>query len=60
MQNQQEVARPLTKTKEPVLARTARGAKEGVVKGRAMLHMFFTITRLSRLVFKYLKTRDRQ
>lgn len=39
---------------EPVVARTARGLREGIVKGRAMLQMFFTLTRFSRFALNFI------
>lgn len=41
----------------PVVATTARGVREGIVKGRAMLQMFFTLTRFSRFAFNYITGR---
>lgn len=46
-----------TKAAGPVLARTARSIKEGIVKGRAVLQMFFTLTKFSRMALNYLKSR---
>lgn len=37
----------------PVLARTARGLREGIVKGRMILKMFFTLTQISRMALNY-------
>ncbi|GAB4848328.1 hypothetical protein Ancab_002995 [Ancistrocladus abbreviatus] len=45
---------------EPVLARTARTIREGTVKGRAMLQMFFAIIRFSRFVVNYFSSQARQ
>lgn len=41
----------------PAVATTARGVREGIVKGRAMLQMFFTLTRFSRFAFNYITGR---
>ncbi|KAF8411550.1 hypothetical protein HHK36_004104 [Tetracentron sinense] len=53
----QEVANPKSVTAGPVLARTARGLREGIVKGRAILQIFFTLTRFSRLARNYFTSR---
>ncbi|XP_014489946.2 uncharacterized protein LOC106752727 isoform X1 [Vigna radiata var. radiata] len=42
---------------EPAVARTARGVREGIVKGRAMLQMFFTFTQFSRFALKFISGR---
>jgi len=41
----------------PAVARTARGMREGIVKGRAMLQMFFTVTRFSRFALNFISGR---
>ncbi|KAG8373310.1 hypothetical protein BUALT_Bualt11G0010700 [Buddleja alternifolia] len=41
----------------PALARTARGVREGIVRGRAVLQMFFTLTRFSKMLMNYFKSR---
>ena len=41
----------------PVVARTARGVREGIVNGRAVLQMFFTLTRFSRFALNYITGR---
>ncbi|KVH92234.1 hypothetical protein Ccrd_005746 [Cynara cardunculus var. scolymus] len=41
----------------PVVARTARGIRETIVKSRAFMQMFFTITQFSKVAFKYLTSR---
>ncbi|KAG6721831.1 hypothetical protein I3842_03G131400 [Carya illinoinensis] len=56
----QEVASPKTEDTVPVLARTARGVREGIVKGRAILQMFFTLTRFSRLALNYFTNRAKR
>lgn len=42
---------------EPALARTARRTREGIVKGRGFLQMFFTLTRYSKILLNYLSSR---
>lgn len=42
---------------DPLLARTARGIKEGIVKGRSLFQLFFTLTRFSKMAFNYFATR---
>ncbi|KAF5175544.1 Transmembrane protein [Thalictrum thalictroides] len=44
-------------TMEPVLAKTARGLREGIVKGRAFLQMFFSITKFSKVAMNYIAAR---
>lgn len=56
----QEVATPRTEETVPVLARTARGIREGIVKGRAILQMLFTLTQFSRLALNYFTNRAKQ
>ncbi|KAE7998178.1 hypothetical protein FH972_002747 [Carpinus fangiana] len=56
----QEVATPRTDETVPVLARTARGIREGIVKGRAILQMFFTLTQFSRLALNYFTKRAKR
>ncbi|KAK4585414.1 hypothetical protein RGQ29_022893 [Quercus rubra] len=56
----QEVASPKTETTVPVLARTARGIREGVVKGRSILQIFFTLVRFSRLALNYFTKRAKR
>ncbi|XP_018850897.2 uncharacterized protein LOC109013314 isoform X1 [Juglans regia] len=56
----QEVARSKNEETVPVLARTARGVREGIVKGRAILQMFFTLTRFSRLALNYFTNRAKR
>ncbi|KAJ9561597.1 hypothetical protein OSB04_006757 [Centaurea solstitialis] len=41
----------------PAVARSARGIRETIVKSRAFMQMFFTITQFSKVAFKYLKSR---
>ncbi|RDX70347.1 hypothetical protein CR513_50421 [Mucuna pruriens] len=42
---------------EPAVAKSARGMREGIVKGRAMLQMFFTLTRFSRFALNFITGR---
>lgn len=51
---------PRTEETVPVLARTARGIREGIVKGRAILQMLFTLTQFSRLALNYFTNRAKQ
>lgn len=41
----------------PVVAKTVRGVREGIVKGRAILQMFFTLTRFSRYALNFITRR---
>lgn len=43
-----------TEEREPMVAKTARGLKEGIVKGRSLWQLFFTITRFSKIATSYL------
>ncbi|VVB13902.1 unnamed protein product [Arabis nemorensis] len=45
---------------EPKVAKTARNLKEGIVKGRSLWQLFFTITRFSRMATSYLAKRAKQ
>uniref|UniRef100_A0A2N9ETV4 Transmembrane protein n=1 Tax=Fagus sylvatica TaxID=28930 RepID=A0A2N9ETV4_FAGSY len=56
----QEVASPKTKATVPVLARTARGIREGVVKGRTIMQTFFTLFRFSKLALNYFTNRAKR
>ncbi|XP_076909964.1 uncharacterized protein LOC143567419 [Bidens hawaiensis] len=40
----------------PVVARTARGIRESIVKSRAYMQMFFSITHFAKVAFNYLKS----
>lgn len=44
---------------EPVLARTARGMKEGIVKGRGALQMLFALSRYSKMLLNYFTSRSK-
>ncbi|KAJ6801204.1 uncharacterized protein M6B38_198750 [Iris pallida] len=52
---------PRTDGKEgPVLAKTARNLREGIVKGRAVLGVIFCITQFSRWAFNFLASRQQK
>ncbi|THG15500.1 hypothetical protein TEA_029641 [Camellia sinensis var. sinensis] len=53
----QEVATLESTTQGPVVARTARGMRDAIVKGRAIFQLFFTLTRFSRMAFNYFGSR---
>ncbi|KAK3023144.1 hypothetical protein RJ639_044378 [Escallonia herrerae] len=53
----QEVILMETKIAKPALARSARGIKEGIVRGRAVVQMFFSLTRFSKMFLNYFKAR---
>lgn len=44
----------------PALARTARGMREGIVKGRSILQIFFTIIQFSRMAFNYFAKQNKK
>ncbi|OMP02545.1 hypothetical protein COLO4_11018 [Corchorus olitorius] len=44
----------------PALARSARSIREGIVKGRAIFQMFFTLTRFSKMAFNYFASRGKR
>nr|GLL38708.1 uncharacterized protein LOC109172450 isoform X1 [Ipomoea trifida] len=46
-----------TKTAGPAVARKARGIREGIVKGRAVLQMLFTLSRYSGMAFNFFSSR---
>ncbi|KAM3281862.1 putative protein isoform X1 [Capsicum chacoense] len=46
-----------TRTAGPVLAKKARDLREGIVKSRQVLQMLLTLTRYSRKVFNFFKSR---
>ncbi|XP_030461891.1 uncharacterized protein LOC115681924 [Syzygium oleosum] len=50
----QGIPRQETEPKGPALARTAKGLREGIVKGRSLLQMLLTLTRFSRLALNYI------
>uniref|UniRef100_A0A5B7AL90 Transmembrane protein n=1 Tax=Davidia involucrata TaxID=16924 RepID=A0A5B7AL90_DAVIN len=49
----QDIATVKMVTPGPVLARTTRAIREGIVKGRAFLQIFFTLTRFSRMALNF-------
>ena len=53
----QVVAPMEAKDKVPVLARTARGIRIGIVKGRGFFQMIFTLTHFYRIVLNFVKGR---
>lgn len=44
---------------EPVLARTARGMREGIVKGRGVLQTLFALSRYSKMLLNYFTSRSK-
>ncbi|KAH1113801.1 hypothetical protein J1N35_007179 [Gossypium stocksii] len=56
----QAVASQKTEVSGPVLARTARNIREGIVKGRAIFQIFFTLTRFSKMALNYFGSRGKQ
>uniref|UniRef100_A0A0D3EGL5 DUF948 domain-containing protein n=1 Tax=Brassica oleracea var. oleracea TaxID=109376 RepID=A0A0D3EGL5_BRAOL len=48
------------KETEPVVAKAARNLKEGIVKGRSLWQLFFTITRFSKTAASYFAKRVKQ
>ncbi|XP_012469908.1 uncharacterized protein LOC105787867 isoform X1 [Gossypium raimondii] len=56
----QVVASQKTEVSGPVLARTARNIREGIVKGRAIFQIFFTLTRFSKMALNYFGSRGKQ
>ncbi|XP_058096630.1 uncharacterized protein LOC131242176 isoform X2 [Magnolia sinica] len=56
----QEKATLKTEMVEPVMARTVRTLKEGIVNGRAILQAFFSLTQFSRWAMKYVSARGKQ
>ncbi|KAL2907159.1 Pyridoxine 5'-phosphate synthase [Bienertia sinuspersici] len=55
---QERVSSKITTTVEPALAITARGFRQGIVKGRAVLQALFALTGFSRLVANYFSSRS--
>lgn len=49
-----------TEETEPMVAKSARRLKEGIVKGRSLWQLFFTITRFSKIATSYLGKRAKQ
>ncbi|TYH28677.1 hypothetical protein ES288_A02G162900v1 [Gossypium darwinii] len=56
----QVVASQKTEVSGPVLARTARNIREGIVKGRAIFQIFFTLIRFSKMALNYFGSRGKQ
>ncbi|XP_010491647.1 PREDICTED: uncharacterized protein LOC104769194 isoform X2 [Camelina sativa] len=54
------IRRTKTEEKEPMVAKKARSFKEGIVKGRSLWQLFFTITRFSKTTTSYLAKRAKQ
>ncbi|XP_022132479.1 uncharacterized protein LOC111005326 isoform X2 [Momordica charantia] len=54
------VTSPKVGAAEPVLAKRARGIKEGIVKGRSIFKLFLTLTRFSGLALNYLTGRGKK
>ncbi|KAM1074253.1 hypothetical protein ACFX11_019423 [Malus domestica] len=55
-----QVGSQKTEVPGPVLAKTARGIREGIVKGRALWQMFFALTRFSRLALNFFTNRTKR
>lgn len=51
---------PSNETDEPVVARTARELQEGIVNGRMVFGVIFSVTQISRWVFNFLTSRSRK
>lgn len=56
----QEEARSRNEASRQVIAQTARNMKDGIVKGRSILQMFFSMTRFSSVVFNYFTKQSKQ
>ncbi|XP_017969911.1 PREDICTED: uncharacterized protein LOC18611668 isoform X1 [Theobroma cacao] len=56
----QVVANQKTEVSGPVIARTARSMRQGIVKGRAVLKIFFTLTQFSRMAINYFASRHKR
>ncbi|KAJ4715582.1 Transmembrane protein [Melia azedarach] len=56
----QVVTSQKTDAGEPVVARTARSVREGIVKGRRILQVFFTLTQFSRMALNYFAKRAKK
>ncbi|XP_043697844.1 uncharacterized protein LOC122648688 [Telopea speciosissima] len=56
----QEQTNQRTQRMEPVLARTARGLREGIVKGRSLFQIILSLTRFSRLALNYFGARGQK
>ncbi|MCL7034207.1 hypothetical protein MKW94_019702 [Papaver nudicaule] len=56
----QEQAIPQTKTIGPPLATSARGLREGIVRGRQILQTFFSFTQFSKMALTYFAMRGKK
>ncbi|KAJ8765690.1 hypothetical protein K2173_014812 [Erythroxylum novogranatense] len=56
----QMVTDPRKEKTEPAVARTARGIREGIVKGRALFQMFLTLGRFSRMTIAFFAKRAKR
>ncbi|RZC87653.1 hypothetical protein C5167_028100 [Papaver somniferum] len=56
----QEQASQQTKTTGPPLATSARGVREGIVKGRQILQSFFSFTQFSKMALTYFAMRGKK
>ncbi|XP_058187300.1 uncharacterized protein LOC131304179 isoform X2 [Rhododendron vialii] len=56
----QEVATLEIKTQVPMVAKTARGTREAIVKSRSFFQNFCTLVRFSRMAFNYFSSRSKQ
>ncbi|CAL9229786.1 unnamed protein product [Arabidopsis halleri] len=57
---QEVMHRTKTEKTEPMVAKKARSLKEGIVKGRSLWQLFFTVTRFSKTATSYLAKRAKQ
>lgn len=51
---QEVIHQTKTEETEPMVAKKARSLKEGIIKGRSLWQLFFTITRFSKIATSYL------
>ncbi|KAI8536080.1 hypothetical protein RHMOL_Rhmol10G0228300 [Rhododendron molle] len=56
----QEVATLEIQTQVPMVAKTARGTREAIVKGRSIFQNFCALIRFSRLAFNYFSSRSKR
>ncbi|GFY80301.1 hypothetical protein Acr_01g0001100 [Actinidia rufa] len=56
----QEVVTLEYTTPTPMLAKTVRGTREAIIKGRAVFQMFFALTRFSWMALKYVTSRAKR
>ncbi|KAE9449901.1 hypothetical protein C3L33_18207, partial [Rhododendron williamsianum] len=56
----QEVATLEIKTQVPMVAKTARGIREAIVKGHSIFQNFCALLRFSRMAFNYFSSRSKQ